>query len=87
MQLDTGALIINNEDITEVLANSMGYIGHIHLSEPNLVELGKTQNKIIFSEHIKKHLDSMIVSIEMLKQEDTLKAISDSIMFVNKHYN
>ena len=28
MQLDTGALIINNEDITEVLANSMGYIGH-----------------------------------------------------------
>lgn len=88
MQLDTGALIINNEDITEVLANSMGYIGHIHLSEPNLVELGKTQNKnSYFSEHIKKHLDSMIVSIEMLKQEDTLKAISDSIMFANKHYN
>ena len=49
-------------------------ISATHLSEPNLVELGKTQNKnSYFSEHIKKHLDSMIVSIEMLKKKTHLK--------------
>jgi len=88
MQLDTGSLIINDEDIVHIIKNSLNYIGHIHLSEPNLVELGKTKNKNQeFAKHIASSLGTMVVSIEMAKQENVLNAISNSICFANKHYN
>jgi sugar phosphate isomerase/epimerase len=36
MQIDTGAIIMNREDVNKIYFNS----GHIHLSEPNLQVLG-----------------------------------------------
>jgi D-psicose/D-tagatose/L-ribulose 3-epimerase len=40
MQLDLGALAMNNEDLEQTLTNHSGIIGHIHISEPNLVPIG-----------------------------------------------
>ena len=40
MQLDLGAISINNEDPFEILFKYAELIGHVHASEPNLVPLG-----------------------------------------------
>ena len=40
MQLDTGAITINQESISEVLAYSLNQIGHVHVSEPGLAVVG-----------------------------------------------
>ena len=41
MQLDTGAITMNGEDIDEVIMRFGHQVKHIHLSEPNLVPLGE----------------------------------------------
>jgi sugar phosphate isomerase/epimerase len=68
MQLDTGTVIINNENIENILIEHSHLIGHIHISEPNLIAYG--QNKAICKNHginIKKYLKNHTVAIEMLK--------------------
>jgi D-psicose/D-tagatose/L-ribulose 3-epimerase len=40
MQFDTGALSINDEDPAAVLRECAGLVGHIHISEPDLVPVG-----------------------------------------------
>jgi hypothetical protein len=41
MQLDTGAVTINEENAREVVTRYAHLIGHVHASEPNLVTLGE----------------------------------------------
>lgn len=43
MQLDTGAMAINCEDPDQVIPRVADVIGHIHISEPDLVEVGTAQ--------------------------------------------
>lgn len=40
MQLDTGAIILNNEDINKIIDESKEIIGHIHISESQLAPIG-----------------------------------------------
>ena len=44
MQLDTGTITINGEDIETVLSQYAGLIGHIHASEAHLRPLGDTHH-------------------------------------------
>ena len=68
LNLDIGTVISNNENIEEILGN-VGYINHVHISEPWL--------KIIEKREIHKKLKSILknenyqgfVSIEMTKVE------------------
>lgn len=68
LNLDIGTVISNNENIEEILGN-VGYINHVHISEPWL--------KIIEKREIHKKLKSILknenyqgfVSIEMAKVE------------------
>jgi sugar phosphate isomerase/epimerase len=82
MQLDTGALTINDEDPNAVISANAHIIGHIHASEPDLVPLGddSTNHGRIHSA-LAQHLPNHIVSIEMLatKTEPHLMAIERAL--------
>jgi len=89
MQLDTGALAINGEDIAVVLQDCALLIGHIHASEPDLVPLGDGS-----SDHAKaasslvQQLPEHIVSIEMLasKNESHLVSVERALGVAIRHY-
>jgi sugar phosphate isomerase/epimerase len=67
MQLDTGALTINEENARDVVAQYAHLIGHVHASEPNLVTLGGggTNHRAV-AEVLAELLPEQVVSIEML---------------------
>lgn len=77
MQFDTGALTMNNEDPFIVLQNHASIIGHVHVSEPNLLPLGDggaDHAKMVKA--LKQHLPNQLVSIEMLATKDEAHEIS-----------
>lgn len=89
MQLDTGALQINGEDVLEVMDKYAGLIGHIHASEPQLVPLGdggvdhgRVHQALI------KHIPEAVVSIEMLatEEEPHIQSISRALGAARKCY-
>lgn len=90
MQLDTGALTINNENAVAILAEYAPLIGHIHLSEPNLVPLGDvgTDHKTIFKA-LQQYLPEYVASIEMLAtaNEPHVIAIERALLFAINNYS
>jgi len=89
MQLDTGALTINNEDSVQVIRDCAALIGHVHASEPNLVTLGDggTDHAEV-SSALRDFLPQQIVTIEMLpaKSEPNLIAMERAIVVAIRHY-
>lgn len=77
MQLDTGALAINGEDIVSLLNGYASLIGHIHASEPDLLPLGDcgTDHSHI-SKEVARYLPDHIVSIEMLATKNEPHSVS-----------
>jgi D-psicose/D-tagatose/L-ribulose 3-epimerase len=89
MQLDTGAITINNEDINTLLEISHPYIGHIHISEPGLAVIGRSNtNHFRYREAIIKKIPSPLISIEMVatKDEPHLTSIESALSFVSNTY-
>jgi sugar phosphate isomerase/epimerase len=89
MQLDTGALKINNENIEDLLSEISSLIGHIHASEPNLVPLGQSEvDHQVFGNSIAKHLQRHAVTIEMLgkKGESNLDSIERALRIASLCY-
>ncbi len=89
MQLDTGALAINGEDIAVVLQDCASSIGHIHASEPELLTLGDGGAKhTVFAGAIKKYLPNHLVSIEMLatKNEPHTISVKRALAVAIEHY-
>lgn len=82
MQLDTGALNINNENIADIIHRHSHLIGHIHASEPDLLPLGDgtTDHNSIYNAVVKK-LPEHVVSIEMLatKAESHISSIERAL--------
>ena len=77
MQLDTGAITMNNEDPIAVLQNSSSLIGHIHASEPNLLPLGSAETEHMkVSAGVNKYLPYHIVCIEMLATHNEPHVVS-----------
>lgn len=89
MQLDTGALTINHESSLEVLHDCAALIGHIHVSEPDLVPLGDggTDHRLMAAA-LSQHLPSHIVSIEMVatKDEPHVASIERALRVATQHY-
>ncbi|NOT15852.1 MAG: sugar phosphate isomerase/epimerase [Methylotenera sp.] len=89
MQLDTGAVTINEENINTVLKNYSSLIGHIHASEPNLLPLGDGgANHKAIADVLQRKLPNHIVTIEMLAtaNEPHLVAIARAINVAMMHY-
>ena len=89
MQLDTGALTMNNEEFESVIQACGSHIGHVHASEPNLIPLGDdTTNHAKIAQALQRHLPDHIVAIEMLatKNEPHQQSIERALRIATRHY-
>lgn len=89
MQLDTGAIFMNNEDPIKIIENHNEIIGHIHISEPKLAPVGSNQfDHNLIAKCIEKHLPHKTCTIEMLtsSSEQAIIEINSALEFTNKHY-
>lgn len=89
MQLDTGAIYINQENAAQVLIENADVIGHVHISEAGLVPLGDSdQDHQKISEALQKYLPDHVVTIEMLatKDEAHVKAIDRALSCAVANY-
>lgn len=89
MQLDTGAIAINEENTQQVLENYAHLIGHIHASEPSLLPLGDSSSDHAHnSQAINKYLPGKTVTIEMVatQNEPHLDAITRALTVANQYY-
>ncbi len=89
MQLDIGAMYINDESPMEIIKSFAPLIHHIHISEPQLLPINKNNafHKKA-SEAINEFLPSMPMTIEMLTTDSKLSIgqIRGSIEIVNRIY-
>lgn len=89
MQLDTGALALNDEDAEAVLSAHAGIIGHVHASEPQLLPLGDG-NAAHEAAHraLLRHLPQAIVSVEMVATagEPHLASMARAAAVAVRHY-
>jgi sugar phosphate isomerase/epimerase len=89
MQLDTGALTINGEDPDLVLRECGPLIGHVHLSEPDLVPLGDggTEHPRMTGA-LSRFLGNPLVTIEMVAttKEPHLTSIQRALEVAKRHY-
>lgn len=89
MQLDTGAITINRESVEDVLAAHASYIGHIHLSEPDLAPLGdRGVDHGALHAAIAKALPNHLATIEMVatSNEPPLSSVERALVFADRHY-
>jgi sugar phosphate isomerase/epimerase len=89
MQLDTGALAINDESPEEIVARFASFIGHVHASEPNLITLGDGGSKHEqVAQALMKYLPNHVVTIEMLsaKEEPNMASIERALGLATRVY-
>jgi sugar phosphate isomerase/epimerase len=66
LQLDTGAMAMNQEDPGQTVKQYHSLIGHVHASEPNLVPLGAGEvDHDAVAEALTRYLPETVVTIEM----------------------
>ena len=89
LQLDTGALAINGEDPARAVTEHGELIGHVHLSEPDLVPLGDgaTPHATVAAALTWRD-PARLVSIEMLatKDEPHPSALARALAVAKRHY-
>lgn len=88
MQLDLGTVTINQEKIENILLHQ-DKIGHIHISEPNLITIGDSEtNHKLYAEALTQAKIDAIFCIEMLasKTECHLEAIDRALKYVQSIY-
>jgi sugar phosphate isomerase/epimerase len=87
INIDTGTMIMNNEDYKEIMRTSLDYAGHIHISEPFLNPIDP--NRSIYNElaNILKYSNySGSVSIEMkaLTEDNNVENVRKALIFIKK---
>ncbi|MGF1903765.1 sugar phosphate isomerase/epimerase family protein [Aliivibrio salmonicida] len=89
MQLDIGAMDINNEDPAKIIKSVAPIIHHIHISEPQLAPLNKDNpyHKKA-AEAIQTYLPEMPMTIEMLTTNSysSIKQIQNAIELMQQVY-
>jgi sugar phosphate isomerase/epimerase len=82
MQLDTGALTINQEVPVAMVQRYHGLVGHVHASEPQLVPLGDAgTDHALIARALREHLSGHIVTIEMVatRAEPHLESVERAV--------
>ena len=77
-----------NGEKPEVIDQSASVVGHIHVSEPNLVPVGTTNAPhAIYAKHLRK-VPAKYLTIEMIekKPESQIEALKASVQFVKHTY-
>ncbi|MFL9928039.1 sugar phosphate isomerase/epimerase [Paraburkholderia sp. RL18-103-BIB-C] len=71
MQLDTGAIAINGEDLFTTVRDCAGVVGHVHASEPDLVPVGDGScDHAAMAQSVREFLPGHVVTIEMVSTKD-----------------
>ncbi|MDO8714695.1 MAG: sugar phosphate isomerase/epimerase [Polynucleobacter sp.] len=89
MQLDTGALTINEEDVLGLLQEHAQLIGHIHASEADLLPLGDgTCDHAYAFRALQQYTPTHLVTIEMVatKNEPHVQSIERALKIAIKNY-
>ena len=89
MQFDTGSIAISNESADNILKRYSDLIGHIHISEPNLIPLGDgATDHAVFAKALKRFLPNHFLVIEMIatKTEAHINSIERAIIHANRNY-
>lgn len=87
MQLDLGAVQMNNENIDLIVSNYADKIGYIHISEPSLLPINNVDFHKYTSTIIKKRLGSRHMALEM-RNPNSLDELQNSIeRFVDIYAN
>lgn len=89
MQLDTGALAMNQEDPASTIAAVAPWVGHIHASEPQLAVLNGTSSvHSVAGEAIRQVLPQRVVTIEMAPSPDlpAPEAVARAVAVAQRHY-
>ena len=90
MQFDTGAIAITGEDPRAVLEDHGAAVGHVHISEPDLLPLGAGgTNHALMAEALKGLLPDRILTIEMLTNDLTprLGVIGEALQLAARFYH
>ena len=85
MQLDTGSMFINKEPFS-LLDQIRDFIGHIHISEPNLQPIGSESVNHLHMAKALDGLDHLPRTIEMLTKNNPLLTVENSVAFTQKIY-
>ena len=87
LNLDTGAMTVNDEDPLESVTRASGRVGHVHLSEPSLgsFETPRASHHQI-SQALQKVGYDGIVSLEMRPPANGLAALKEAVTFVRTVY-
>lgn len=89
LQLDTGSMAMNDEDPAEVCRLYQDLIGHVHLSEPQLLPLGTgTCDHDACAKALAEMMPNAVVTVEMLTRScpDPIAVIKKSLLFGQKTY-
>ena len=87
MQFDSGACTINGEDMGDILEKYQSLVGHIHLSEPDLLPLGEgNTDHLEVSSALFKRFPSQVATIEMTSGKTPLIAVEQALNVANSHY-
>tara|TARA_S200000501_G_C20868900_1_gene763342 strand:- start:2665 stop:3474 length:810 start_codon:yes stop_codon:yes gene_type:complete len=88
MQLDTGAILVNKENLNLILKRYSKIIGHIHLSEPNLRKLSKRVNHKKIYKLINLYFPGDFITIETLaeRNKDYLMQLEKSLKIASEIY-
>jgi sugar phosphate isomerase/epimerase len=82
INLDLGTIIWNNEDIDDIFED-IGLIHHIHISEPNLVQIEKRELHIRLKEFLIQKNYKHYISIEMKNYND-IDIVKQTINYINE---
>ncbi len=89
MQLDTGALTINEEEPSQVLASFGHLVGHVHASEPDLLPLGDgSADHALIGRLLAERLPKSVVTIEMVAttNEPHLASVARALQVATRYY-
>lgn len=89
MQLDVGAIVVNDEDPESAVSDCASLVGHIHASEPDLAPLGSCEtDHHKMASVLRQHLSQSIVCVEMVAtpNESHLESINRALKVAVDNY-
>lgn len=91
IHLDVGTMVLMRENIRQAIANAAGWMGHFHVSEPHLEQVGNPHTRAYHEEAaaaLREHGYDQWVAIEMKNniQVRNADAVTRALQFVTNVY-
>jgi sugar phosphate isomerase/epimerase len=87
LQLDVGAATVNREDLMKVVAQFAPLVGHVHLSEPELLPLGsRATDHADAAGILRRFLPAHALTIEMLSRADSRRQDMENALLTARRF-